>query len=111
MTTYFSINVCFLNKEMQSEGQSFQKIILFCKNIELDLLMGFGSYIFCLFVSWPVLLTAWSCPPPFLSRFKGMVHMITRLTFISQLQIEEYKNPLNTLNAHPLPCFSSFFVP
>ena len=32
--------------------------------------------------------------PPLLQEFKGMVHMITMLTYIAQIGIGEYKNPL-----------------
>ena len=42
---------------------------------------------------------------------KGMVHMITMLTYIAQIDIGEYKNLFNALKQPWLPCFGFFLYP
>ena len=42
---------------------------------------------------------------------KGMVHMITMLTYIPQIDIEDYKTLLNVLIQPWLPCFGIFLNP
>ena len=45
--------------------------------------------------------------------FKGMVHMITMLTYIAQIDIGEYKNPFKCPETTlvTLPCFGFFLYP